>query len=120
MANCNSCTADVVRSKIFPILPEGCKSCLSIDHVLVLVYKAVVILSWAAEFIAIFLLIYAAILYFTSTGDESKTSMAKKIITAVVIGLIIIFLSRWFLYFITAAMTPQGNLINIIDLTNTH
>lgn len=87
---------------------------------MVLVYKAVVLLSWAAEFMAIFLLVYAAILYFTSAGDESKTSMAKKVIMAVIVGIVIILLARWFLYYITMVITPQGNRVNVIDLTNTY
>lgn len=120
MACTDVCTVGNMRKNIFPLLPSECKSCLTLDHALVLVYKAVVLLSWAAEFIAIFLLIYAAILYFTSAGDESKTSMAKKVVTAVIVGVVVILLARWFLYYITMVITPEGNRVNIIDLTNTY
>lgn len=120
MACSDVCDVNTMRQNIFPLIPANCKSCLTLDHSMVLVYKAVVLLSWAAEFMAIFLLVYAAILYFTSAGDESKTSMAKKVIMAVIVGIVIILLARWFLYYITMVITPQGNRVNVIDLTNTY
>src|SRR3989339_1364547 len=113
MVDCKTtCTVESLRSNIFPLLPSECKSCLTLDHIMVLVYKASVLLSWAAEFAAVFLLIYAAILYFTSAGDEPKASMAKKVVTAVIIGVVIILLARWFLYYITMVVTPEGNRVN--------
>lgn len=123
MAEVSCGTSDALkamREQIFPLLPKGCNNAsLTLDNALILAYKAVVILSWAAEFIAVFLLIYAAMLYFTAAGEEGKMAQAKKIVIAVVIGILIILLARWFLYYVTSilAASGQANLIEINNLT---
>lgn len=106
------------KDQIFPILPGNCTSQLDIDDVLILLYKALVLLSWAAEVMAIFLLIWAAVIYFTSAGDEAKMSTAKKIVAAVVGGVLIVLLARWFLYIVIANIAATPNDVNINALTD--
>jgi Zn-dependent protease with chaperone function len=43
--------------------------------------------------IAILLMLYAGFIWMTAAGNEEKVSQAKKILTAAIIGLVIIFIS---------------------------
>ncbi|MBN1779380.1 MAG: hypothetical protein JW816_04145, partial [Candidatus Buchananbacteria bacterium] len=43
--------------------------------------------------LTIVMMLYAGFLWLTSAGNEEKTGQAKKIITAAIIGLVIIFIS---------------------------
>ena len=43
--------------------------------------------------VAILLMLYGGFLWFTSAGNEEKVSQAKKVISAAIIGLVIIFIS---------------------------
>lgn len=57
-------------------------------------------------------------MYFTAAGDESKAGTAKKIITGVVIGILIILMARWLLYLVTEHVGLTNNVIKINELTN--
>jgi Zn-dependent protease with chaperone function len=43
--------------------------------------------------VAILILLYGGFLWFTSAGNEEKVGQAKKVISAAIIGLVIIFIS---------------------------
>lgn len=112
---------DIDPKDIFPLIPKACeKAELGTEHVFILVYKAFVLLSWTAEVAAIILLVYAGILYISAAADESKAGTAKKIVTGVIVGLIIILLARWILFYVVqtvgSSSTPYND-ININTLT---
>lgn len=109
---------NIPKTPIRPLIPADCvKADLTLDNILVLIYKAVVILSWAAEVIAVVLLIYSAVLYFTAYGDENKATTAKKIIIGVLTGVLIILLARWFMYIVTANIASEANMVDVNQLT---
>ena len=112
-----------INSKdILPLISSSCTSKADLDtgDAFILVYKAFVLLSWTAEVAAILLLVYAGILYITAAADESKAGTAKKIVTGVIVGLIIILLARWILFYVVntvgGSSTPYND-ININTLT---
>ena len=114
--------ACVDKTPIIPFLGEKCsgenRANFDLADIMTLIYKVFVILEWLTEIVAIILLIYAAILYFTAYGDEAKAGQAKKIIISVVIGVLVIILARWFVYLITGwvAPAPVENTINQLTL----
>ena len=59
--------------------------------------------------IAIVLILYAGFIWMTAAGNEEKVEQAKKIITAAVIGLVIIFVSYALANFVvTQLITATG------------
>lgn len=69
---------------------------------------------YAAMFIAVILIVFAGFKYLTAGGNTSKTESAKKILYAVVIGMLIAFLSYAVVYYIVVTLKPNGSdtLIN--------
>ncbi len=57
------------------------------------VQRFINLLLYASGFIAIILVVYAGFNYLTAGGDTNKTTKARKILTAAVIGMIIAFCS---------------------------
>ncbi|MDO8269964.1 MAG: hypothetical protein Q7T54_04830 [Candidatus Levybacteria bacterium] len=64
-----------------------------------------------AGIVALFLIIYAGIMYITSKGDQQKIDGAKKTVTYAIIGLIIIFLS-FFIVSLISALTGVDQIKN--------
>lgn len=64
-----------------------------------------------AGIVALFLIIYAGIMYITSRGDQQKIDGAKKTVTYAIIGLIIIFLS-FFIVSLISALTGVDQIKN--------
>lgn len=54
------------------------------------------IVKWlllSLAFIGVIMIIYAGILWMTAAGNDEKVALAKKVITSVIIGLVVIFLA---------------------------
>lgn len=63
---------------------------------------------YLAIFIAVIMIVIAGFKYLTAGGNTSKTESAKKIIYAVVIGMIIAFLSYAIVYYVVVTLEPGG------------
>ena len=54
------------------------------------------IIKWlllSLAFIGVIMIIYAGVLWMTAAGNEEKVVLAKKVISSVIIGLVVIFLA---------------------------
>lgn len=71
----------------------------SVDDLLL---KLTEILNWAVGFaavVAVALVIYSGYLFIVSTGDPDKISAAQKTLTAAVVGMVIVILSKTLVVF---------------------
>jgi len=78
------------------------------------IQRIINLMLYASMFIAIILIVYAGFEWLTAGGDTGKVKTAIKIFKAVVIGMLIAFLSYAVVYYIAVTLKPNGtdSLIN--------
>lgn len=80
------------------------------------VIQAIKLVLGLMTLVAIVLVVYGGFVWLTSAGDETKIENAKKIISAALIGLVVILLSWALVIFTTRTAT---NVISDANSTNT-
>ncbi len=70
------------------------------------------IISWVLGFlalVAVIMIIYGGFIWLTAAGNEERIASAKKIISAAIIGLVIILLAWAIVWFVTQGLIDASN-----------
>jgi len=105
--------ADNQLNSIFPVIPNGVRGLNAAgdpdptvcsppywgrEIIYFFIFKALAILNWFAEALAIIMTLYAGILYMTGFYNEGNAKTAKTMLIGIYSGLAIVFLARTIVY----------------------